>query len=480
MYLPWLSTIASILSMLPDRAAAESNLTAQEAAELALVYAYPLLAYKKTYLALSPRLPINKIGHARQLKTPADQSVVKPNVDTLYSTVMFDVSRQDLILEIPDIPESQYALFSFHDLYGNNFAVVGKEDYSSPKRVRLSHTLANNTAVEASRYSAAPSETRLWSPTTVGHVLVRWLVDGDNLDSIHALQNATSSTTIPRPLESGERTLTSANTINWNASGPTKAEEALQLLCQLDEGNTPGKLANGLTVQETLAIAGFSDNATTSGVDMEAANRAATASATKAGEDALQNVNHGWSVLRPDIAGNFGDDYGLRMQVAFTGYLMLTSPSAVYPSWSDGTPSRPLEGQALHIGPDESYIYTFSRRPPLQGLGFWSLTAYNSEGFLIENPRKIYTVGDRSEITFPSGKPVYGPDASAEDDGPFQILVQPADVAPPTNWTQNWLPGPSGGGNLSVLLRWYDSAQQLLDGKYEYPRVTKQGAIRAE
>jgi len=104
------------------------------------------------------------------------------------------------------------------------------------------------------------------------------------------------------------------------------------------------------------------------------------------------------------------------------------------------------------------------------------LTAYDSAGFLIPNPRDVYSLGDRSQLTYPSGESVYG--GPEEQDGPFQLLIQPADVAPPANWTGNWLPGPSGGGNLTALLRWFGAHGALVDGTYEYPVVTKQDAIR--
>ena len=136
-----------------------------------------------------------------------------------------------------------------------------------------------------------------------------------------------------------------------------------------------------------------------------------------------------------------------------------------------------LEGELLTLGADESYIYTFSGKPPLRGLGFWSLTVYDGDGYLIPNPRNASSLGDRSNITYPSGDAVYGSDSDTEQDGEFQLLIQPADVSPPANWTGNWLPGPIGGGNMTSLLRFYDAVDDLLDGTYRYPVVTKQQAV---
>lgn len=89
----------------------------------------------------------------------------------------------------------------------------------------------------------------------------------------------------------------------------------------------------------------------------------------------------------------------------------------------------------------------------------------------------MYTLGDRSNLTFSSGQLVYGSNGRAED-GSFRILIQPLDVAPPANWTSNWLPGPSGGGNISLLLRYYGATDALMNDSF-WPVVTKQGAITA-
>jgi hypothetical protein len=74
---------------------------------------------------------------------------------------------------------------------------------------------------------------------------------------------------------------------------------------------------------------------------------------------------------------------------------------------------------------------------------------YESQGFVSANPLDKYSVGDRSNITYPDGKLVYGND-TGDDDGSFQVLVQPYNVPPPANWTNNWLPAPANGSEFSI------------------------------
>lgn len=78
-------------------------------------------------------------------------------------------------------------------------------------------------------------------------------------------------------------------------------------------------------------------------------------------------------------------------------------------------------------------MYTFSSTPPLAAGGFWSLTLYNDTGYLVANSLNRYSVGDRSNITFADGTLVYG--EAGDEDGEFQVLVQPDGTSPPANWT---------------------------------------------
>jgi len=122
----------------------------------------------------------------------------------------------------------------------------------------------------------------------------------------------------------------------------------------------------------------------------------------------------------------------------------------------------------------DAFIFVLCKSS-LQSTGFWSLTAY-ADNYLIPNDRIIYALGDRSKLTYPDGSSIYGPNASSSD-CPFQILVQPADVTPPSNWTNDWLPSSAGGGNMSLVLRWYGATGSLTDGSFVYPVVTKQAAV---
>lgn len=64
----------------------------------------------------------------RKLSTPEDHAVVRPNVDTLYTPLFYDVSQADLEFEIPAF-DDRYWLWPWYDMYGNNFGNVSMSFY---------------------------------------------------------------------------------------------------------------------------------------------------------------------------------------------------------------------------------------------------------------------------------------------------------------------------------------------------------------
>jgi hypothetical protein len=496
-----LITFSYISVLLHAATTSAQHISSQNATKFALLYGYPLLAFQKSSVPRIQYAGTNSLVHARSLRTAADREVVKPNADTLYSNAIYDLSRQDVAITVPEIPPDQFALFSFYDPFGNNFANVGTGNDAGGGDYTLRLRPTDSYGVEVVNASSRREEARRYinSPTLHGTLLIRWLINATNQEAVHSYQNATILHGIDR--ENMSLSGTPLNMLNWNQGDSTPAEHILNLLAQLAPSNPPEIDQDTDRVDTLLSAAGISDGSyTRQNVNLTTANASALAFAAADSKSSLLPLNNGWSMLQPNKTGDFATDYGVRAAVAASGYLMLKAPNAVYPSWSNSSSERSaLSGTAnLHLGPDESYLYTFSRKPPLRAAGFWSLTAYGADDYFVDSPIGVYALGDRSGLTYPSGERVYGRGsgggnltaldrsnataataAQNDYDGPFQILLQAADIPPPANWTNNWLPGPVGGGDLSALLRWYGAEKDLLDGGgYVYPVVTKQAAFR--
>ena len=78
-------------------------------------YGIPLLSYAKLAFPFVSAGAINYFVHLTQPATPQETTVVLPNVDTLYSAAVFDLSSHDINVTIPSIDADRYWSFAFYD-----------------------------------------------------------------------------------------------------------------------------------------------------------------------------------------------------------------------------------------------------------------------------------------------------------------------------------------------------------------------------
>ncbi|KAI6851388.1 hypothetical protein KC332_g233 [Hortaea werneckii] len=458
----------------------QSKISAQDGTAFALKYGYPLLGFETLAQPLIQSKGVNNVFHKREPPNADFRDVVRPNVDTIYSTAIYDLSHSDVVINIPFVPADQYALFSFYDPYGNNFASTRAESEDSSGLHKLTLREDRETPGVNTNGDSVYQAT-IDSPTTYGILLVRWLLNSTNLNDIHDYQD----NTYVHGLHNSRAREASPYLSDLPKPGSyaSPAENVLKLVAAFAAIDEPFVASDSEYVNSHLAAAGISEGSWTplDDVDIAQANFSAKASSIRAASDEAVVLNNGWSQPSPDLMGLYENNYAFRTAVASVGYLALQKEFALYPSWVNGS-GVALTGNAFHLGPDESLLYTFSGKPPLNANGFWSITGYEGD-YLIPNPQNVYALGDRSNITYPDGSRVYSSDAQSRNNNSmsneqFQILIQPADLVPPANWTSNWLPGPVGGGDMSALLRWYSAQESLVNGSYAYPVVTRQSAFR--
>ena len=156
----------------------------------------------------------------------------------------------------------------------------------------------------------------------------------------------------------------------------------------------------------------------------------------------INQVNHireqgnDWKPSIESYQGQFGANYAPRTYVAVAGYQQLTAAQVLYPGYKAlGFTS------AVSLPPNSSLLFTFSGKPKLYSPGFRSLTVEGENQYLIPISLGRPSVGDCLYTLRYQGRnaTVCGPNASMTD-GPFQVLVQPANLVSPANWTGNWLP----------------------------------------
>ncbi|KAJ5295457.1 hypothetical protein N7508_010278 [Penicillium antarcticum] len=387
----------------------------QHALNFAYMYGYPLLEYGK-FVAQFPNACTNTLYHDRRLSTSNDLKIIRPNSDTLYSTIFMDLSSNDLQIIIPELPD-RYWVYPFYDLYGNDIGNI-----SSLQGHRAGKYLIRHASENFGLFLGPPPECENDADIS-GYV---------NLPTPYGICFARFATT-----------------------------QAIQDQEAVSPLNPSPVLEDRQCISDTLTRSGMKDGVFTcpERVDISQAPQFAEIQA----RDGLQapggrmDFGNGWDSAFPECMGNFGSNYAARYYIAKFGYLGVTSDQAIYPS-------RP---QALRFEHDEAVLVRFSRRPVLLMTGFWSLTAYDADQYLVKNNLNRYVLGDRDDMTFPDG-------ARLDDenkDGEFFILLQPADVPPPAQWKNHWLPSPAGGGKMSITLRLYGIKQEMISKSYEYPRL---------
>lgn len=139
--------------------------------------------------------------------------------------------------------------------------------------------------------------------------------------------------------------------------------------------------------------------------------------------------NNGWLVLR---TGRYGTDYKFRAGVDKAGLGAPVPELAVYPAALRDRDFGALTG-------DKRFVVHFPANSfPIPVQFFWSLTMYDTEGFLVPNPINRYIINDRSKLHYNADKSL---DIYVQQTAPSDATQQ-----------QNWLPSPAGGFKFSMRL----------------------------
>ena len=109
---------------------------------------------------------------------------------------------------------------------------------------------------------------------------------------------------------------------------------------------------------------------------------------------------------------------------------------AIYPKTDTDETGAKLTGAS-------AYVMHFDSVPPTLEGGFWSVTAYGSDDFLIDNPIDRYCINDRSDIIY-------------NEDGSLDIVISKDQPDTP-----NWLP--VSDGEFHIFMRIYTPDMDALD-----------------
>ena len=160
-------------------------------------------------------------------------------------------------------------------------------------------------------------------------------------------------------------------------------------------------------------------------------------------------MKNNWTIITSKL-GEYQDDYLIRSYVSFVGLGANLAADAIYPFTTVDDQGETLDGaQSYTIHMEASAI------PPVRG--FWSLTAYNPDDFLIEHGYDRYAINSNDSLQY-------------NDDGSLDLLIQ---AEPPTTLSEsNWLPV-RDDQEFSLTMRLYWPTDAILDRLWEPPSVTR-------
>jgi hypothetical protein len=138
--------------------------------------------------------------------------------------------------------------------------------------------------------------------------------------------------------------------------------------------------------------------------------------------DRGRNSENNWSVIRSGI-GVYKTDYEIRAFVAMIGLGALPAEEVAYANARKDRKGNPLDGRNRY-----RVHFDVGQTPPADA--FWSLTLYDKKGFLVSNPIRRYTIGDRDSL-------------SRNSDGSIDIFIGvDFPITGSANWLAAFLPGP--------------------------------------
>ena len=445
-------------------ASAVSDYMVMETAAKAYDFAYPMILMDYTrkirtnieHASSDGSAPANQIGNFRQFPDDKFTDVVKPNVDTYYSNIWYDLKAEPVVLGVP--ATNRYYLLPHYDAYSNVFFVPGPRTTGTGEHTYLLTGPTWQGVVPKGITQVKAPTNMVW---VIGQTQVNSTEDGATVVAkfqdglkVNLLSQYEKKYTVAKGVVSEEfkKIVPVDNTRSLNI------EEYFTKLAQLMVDNPPAEadaafVADmkliGIEAGKDFSLAQFSPQLQEKLKTIPEQEHQKWIDMSTGKRDAGVGVVNNW-IFAVDGMGSYGTNYDFRAFIAFVGLGANLAEDTVYTSTSMDSDGNPIDGEnnyVLHFEKDEI--------PPVNA--FWSLTAYNSRDFLIENSINRFALGDRDDLKF-------------NKDGSLDLHIQNTD--PKGDKTSNWLPSTQEGlTNLTLRLYW--PKESALDKSWIVPAVKK-------
>jgi hypothetical protein len=453
-----------LISAFTPPARAEAPAVSEEQAHAigvdAYLYFYPLVLMDLTRLQSTNieagkeplKGPMNTFVNASTYPSADFRTVVRPNFDTLYSSAWLDLTKEPMVMSVPNT-NGRYYLLPMLDMWTDVFDSPGW---------RTTGTEAQNFLVTPPGWSGTvPANVmQIKASTPYVWIIGRIKTDGpEDYDAVHKIQAGLKLAPLSRwgkawtpppvkidpnvdmktpPMEqvdkmpAGKFFAYAAELLKLNPPHITDQP----IIAQMKRiGIEPGKSFDIASVDPAI------------GKGLETAPEAAQKlMAWKA--PTLARVVNNWQ-MNTDTMGVYGNYYLKRAIIAQVGLGANVPEDAIYPLNIGDKEGKPLDGAnnyTVHF--DQSDI------PPAEA--FWSITLYDPQGFPVANPLDRFALSSWMPLKY-------------NDDGSLDLCFQ--NESPGKDKEANWLPAPKGPFNLTMRL--YAPKSNALTGKWNPPPVTK-------
>lgn len=450
----------------PARAAGEAApqpVTDHEATAIgreAYLYAYPLVLQdvtrQQTTNVSAPQFPLapaNQFANARSVPPADRKTVVRPNVDTLYSTAWLDLGPEPVVLSVP--ATDHYFMLPLYSLWSDVFAAPG------------TRTTGRNRAVELlvagpSWRGEVPQGLELVrAPTRYVGIIGRTQINGPADDeSVHKVQDEFKITPLSaRGRPAGPPAAGRVDpAIDMKTPPPAQVDRMddnafFERFTSLLKDNPPGPLDYPI-VHRMERVGIRVGNPFDLGAAPAHLKEAFEGGIAEAKAELLKEKDRisgaggkGWTYSTR--SGTYGTDYLYRAGVARCCLGENLPQDAIYPSASTDGEGQPLDGNGKYV-----IHFAKGQLPPVDA--FWSVTAYDKDGHFIPNPLKRQALGVHDRLV-------------GNADGSVDSAIQ-AD-SPGKDREANWLP--VAKGPFTLMMRLYAPRADALEGSWQPPSIQR-------
>jgi len=406
--------------------------------------------------------PMNTFANIDAYPAADMRTVVRPNFDTLYSSAWLDLTKEPVVVSVPDT-HGRYYLLPMLDMWTNVFASPGW---------RTTGTQAGNFLIVPPGWRPdlkekvvdefkLPKDTeRIDAPTPYVWIIGRTKTDGPaDYDAVHQIQAGYKITPLsewgktPAPIEAKIDPSVDVKTPPKTLVDTMPAGKFFAYAAELLKLHPPH-----ITDQPIIAQMRRIGIEPGKSFDIAKLDPAVQKALETVPQDAQQlikwklptlaRVANGWS-MNTDTMGVYGNYYLKRALITQFGLGANLPEDAIYPANLADDTGKPLDGA-------NKYTIHFDKAtmPPVDA--FWSITLYDDEGFQVANDLNRFAVSNWMPFKF-------------NVDGSLDLYFQ--NESPGADKEANWLPAPKGPFNLTMRL--YAPKSDALTGKWNPPPVVR-------